>query len=265
MNFDSVTLEFLQQKFIIGVLFFVRISAMISTAPILNNRGIPNQIKVFLAIFLAVFMTTTFADSQPPIAFHIYALVPIVLKELLVGVLISYCMNLLFNAVRFAGGIADVDIGFQTSLVFNVDAGAPTLLGDFKYIILTMVFLILNGHHFLIESIYASIKLIPLTKFAIGEATIELLVMLVTSMFIIGIKIAAPVLIALFLTNLSLALLSRVAPQLNIFVLSFQFKIVVGLTVLFVVSPIIVYVTKNALSVFERDTMKVLESIRLAM
>lgn len=264
MMADALTLEMLQQKFIIGLLFFARVTALMATGPFFSNTAVPMMVRLALSGLLALLMTTAFGEQQPSITFEPYALVPLIFKEALVGVLIGFCSNMLFYAVRFAGGIVDFDMGFQTSLLFNIDAGAPTLIGEIQSLAAMMIFLLLNGHHFLIEAIFASVRAVPLDTFVLTQVTMTSLIKLVTVMFIIGVKIAAPVLISLFIANLALALLARVAPQINIFVLSFQVKIIVGLLVLFFSVPLFVVLVKSSLALVERQTMEVLLTIQAA-
>lgn len=262
MTFDALTLEFLQEKFIIGILFFARVTALLVSAPFFNNTAIPPVVKALLAIFLSMLMTTAFTDAQPPVDLELFNMVVLIFKEALVGLMIGFSSNLVFQAVRLAGGIIDFDMGYQTSLIFNLGVDAPTLVGELKSVVTLMLFLILNGHHFLLESIYASVGIVPLTAFSMSDSTADMMVRLITSMFIVGVKIAAPILVALFVTNLALALLSRVAPQVNIFVLSFQFKILVGLLILFISVPLLVIIIKNALTMFERDIMDLILTLQ---
>lgn len=262
MQIEDLTIELFQQRFVIGLLFFVRVTALLATGPFFNNTAIPSRIKVALAGVIALLLTTAFGGQQPPITLEAFAVVPLVFKEAFIGVLLGFSSNMLFYAVRLAGGLADFDMGFQTSLLFNVDAGAPTLVGELQSLATMMIFLILNGHHFLLEALVASVKAVPLTTFVLSQVTINALVELVTVMFVLGVKIAAPVLVSLFIANLSLALLARAAPQINIFVLSFQVKIIVGLLVLFLSVPLFVIVVKGALGVVETQLMEIIQGIQ---
>jgi flagellar biosynthetic protein FliR len=93
------------------------------------------------------------------------------------------------------------------------------------------------------------------------ESTIKMLTTLAATVLIIGIKMSAPVLIALFLTNLGLVLLARVAPQTNVFALSFQLKVVIGLVVLAFSMPLFVMLAKNSLIMMESETMKLVMTL----
>ncbi len=261
---DGLTMEMLTERFLVGVLFFVRVTGMMMVAPFFGNPAILTQIKVILAVIIAIVMTAAFGEGQAPLILEPMFLLVLVFKEAFVGIVIGYSSNLLFQAVRFAGGLADFDMGYQTSALFNLNLNAPTLVGEIQWLAALMLFLVLNGHHFLIEAVYASVEAVPVGHFAFSGPTIELLIRLVTQMFLIGTKIAAPVIIALFITNLALALLARVAPQINIFVLSFQFKIIIGLLTLMITTPVFIYVMKNALELFEGYILEVILSLQAA-
>ena len=145
--------------------------------------------------------------------------------------------------------------------MFDQTAGAPTLVGEFYSLATLMIFLFLNGHHYLIESLFLSMKLIPLTTFEMTETTLTLLFKIIISFMILGLKIAAPVMITLFNTNLALTLLSKVSPQMNIFMLSFQVKVAVGILILFFSFPVIGFVSKQALELMQSEITRFLMSV----
>lgn len=260
MLYDN-DLYLLTGKFIIGILIFVRVLAFAVAAPFFKNAAIPSQVKVFLSLLIAVSITNEFWMEQPVIEFHLWYLALLVLKEFMVGIVIGFAANLVFYAATFAGGIVDIDMGYQASLLFDINSNTPTLVGTLKEMMVLMIFLYINGHHQIIEAVYASLRIVPITTFAITESTVALLVKFSTNVLIIGIKLAAPVIVALFCTNLALALLARVAPQTNIFILSFQLKVAVGLIMLAISIPLIVYVSKWALGSMQETTFELLMSI----
>ncbi|MFW6276313.1 MAG: flagellar biosynthetic protein FliR [Bacteroidota bacterium] len=244
---NSAEISLLCGKFLIGAMIFIRILAMMAIAPIFKNPAIITQHKIFLAVILAVGVTSVYWTEQPTLEVHLWYLALLVLKEFMVGFALGFAANMIFYAARFAGGIIDFDMGYQASQMFDPTIGAPTLVGEIKDLATLMLFIAIDGHHYLIQGIYLSMKAVPITTFAVTGSTVEMLISFVTSVFIIAIKMAAPVLVALFATNLALALLARVAPQTNIFILSFQLKVIVGLIVLFLSVPLFVLVTKTAL------------------
>jgi len=258
---DSATLSLFMGKFIIALLFFIRISSFLFVAPIFSNSGVIPHLKIIIAIFLTLFITTSFWNDQPQIDFHLWNIVLLAFKELMVGFAIGFSAQLVFYAARFAGGLIDFDMGYHTSLLFDQNASSPSLIGQVYDLVVLMVFLLINGHHFLIETLFTSFKIVPISVATPTEATISIVVKYATSIFIVAIKIAAPAIIALFVTNLALALLSRIAPQTNIFILSFQVKVVVGLVILLVSVPFVVYFIKYSLQDFQDITMRWLLSL----
>ncbi len=233
---------------------------MLVAAPFFKTTTLIPQAKIFLAIILSVWITASYWQQQPEIEFHLWYMVALVFKEFLVGVAMGFAANTVFFAARFAGGLIDFNMGYQTAMMFN-QAATPTLVGEVKEFATIMLFLFLNGHHYLIEGVYASIQAVPLTTMAFTGSTVELLIKMATTVLILGVKIASPILVALFLTNLSLALLARVAPQTNIFILSFQLKVFVGLIVLIAAVPLFIYVIKIALGTVQSEMYQMILSL----
>jgi len=260
---DDATINILTGKFIVGILLFIRILGMFASAPFFRQTAIPNKLKVMLAVILATMFTSAFWDEQTVIDFHLWYLVLLVFKEFLIGAAIGFVANTVFWAARFAGGIIDFEMGYQTGIMFSME-DTPTLVGEIKDLVTLMIFLFINGHHFLIESLFASVRAVPVTYFEITESSVTMLIRVATSVLIIGIKIAAPVLVSLFLANLGLVLMARVAPQTNIFVLSFQLKIVIGILVLMASVPLFVMVTKYSLQSVETELMKFIMTLNPA-
>lgn len=258
---DSTTIYVLLGKFIIALLIFFRVSGFLFFAPVFENSGIPVHWKIMFGFLLTLILTTAFWTEQPQIDFHPWALVFLSLKELLIGIALGFSAQLVFYAVRFAGGIIDFDMGYHTSVLFDPQQTSPTLVGQIKELAVLMLFFIINGHHFLIESLMVSMRAVPLTTMAVTESSLRVLTTFATTLFIIAVKISAPVLLALFIVNLALALLARIAPQTNIFILSFQLKVAVGLIVLFVGVPLFVYVAKYSLESFQDFTLQLIMTL----
>ncbi len=253
---DAYSLEFFTGKLIIGALLFIRVLGLLVAAPAFKSSAIPMQMKTALSVIVALALTSAFGEEQPPIDFHLWNAVLLALKEFMVGVSIGFAANAVFWGARMAGGLIDFDMGYQTSMIFNVEEHSPTMVGELKYMATLMIFFIINGHHYIFESLWASVRAVPITTFEVTESTYELLIRFATTVFIIAIKMSAPVLIALFLTNLALALLARVAPQTNIFILSFQMKIIVGILTLLAASPLVILVAKHFLLNMETELMR---------
>lgn len=258
---DSLSLFYLEGKFVIGLLILIRVSGLFVAGPFFRNSSIIPQVRIFLAIFVSIMITAAFWQEQPTIGFNVFNLVMLSMKEFMVGLLLGFVSNVPFVAARFAGGVIDMEMGYQTGALFDREASTPTLVGEFNELIILMLFLIMNGHHYLVEGIYYSMKVLPLDTMIFTQTTFDLLSKMAVSIFILAVKLASPLLIALFLTNLGLALLARVAPQTNVFVLSFQMKVMVGLIMLTVSLPAFIMISKAALTTVQGDFLDILISL----
>jgi flagellar biosynthetic protein FliR len=263
--FDSNFLALTQDKIIIGMLVLTRVSGLFVTGLFFGHLSVPVAVKALIILILTMTMAPMFFENAPHIQFETINMFFLVFKEFLVGALLGFASNIVYWATRFGGGIVDMDMGYQASLMFDSTAGSPTLVGEFYAMATLMIFLYLNGHHFLLEALFLSMKAVPLTKFAMTESTLTLLFQTIIAFMILGLKIAAPVMITLFNVNLALTLLSKVAPQMNIFMLSFQVKIATGIIVLFVCVPVIGLVSKQALELMQTEITTFLMTLNPAL
>jgi len=251
--FNTSFFTSIQDVIIVGMLILIRISGLFITGLFFGHASIPFTVKAAITLILTMTMIPMFFETAPTIQFEILNMFFLLFKEFLVGALLGFASNIVYWAARFGGGIIDMDMGYQASLMFDSTSGAPTLIGEFYSMATLMIFLFMNGHHFLIESLFMSMKIVPLTTFAMTEATLSLLYKTITAFMMLGLKIAAPVMITLFNVNLSLTLLAKVAPQMNIFMMSFQVKIAAGILVLLFSVPMINIVAKQALRIMETE------------
>ncbi|MBM2814368.1 MAG: flagellar biosynthetic protein FliR [Ignavibacteria bacterium] len=258
---QSDTLILLEGKFVIGLLFFIRIFGLFAAAPFFGNPKIIPHVKIYLAFFLAVMLTSSFWKEQPAIDFHLWNLIGLAFKEFLTGLALGFSAHVVFWAANLAGGLIDFDMGYQAATMFDPQNANPSLVGEFKNLVVLMIFLIIDGHHYLIQGLFASVRAVPITTFELTTSSVRLFTNMAASVMIIGLKMAAPVIVSLFLTNLGLTLLARVAPQTNIFSLSFQAKIAVGLLVLLATMPLFIFVAKYSLASMENEIMKLLLSL----
>ena len=136
---DSSSMDILTGKLIIGTLLFIRIMGFVAASPFFRSRSIPNQVKVFLGVLLAFSITTAFWTEQPQIEFHLWYMILLVIKEFFLGVAIGWVANAVFWGARTAGAFVDFDLGFHTAMLFNVDADTPTIVGEFKEMIVKKI------------------------------------------------------------------------------------------------------------------------------
>ncbi|USG67940.1 flagellar type III secretion system protein FliR [Brevibacillus ruminantium] len=230
------------------LLVFVRLTAFFVSAPFFSVRGVPNQFKIGLALFLAV-ITFGSVTVQGPIPMDLTFILHVI-KEALVGLILGYICEMIYVAVQVAGGMMDMQMGLAMANVIDPRTGAYVpLTGHFKNILAMLYFLSINGHHMLIKGIVTSYHAIPLDRMwaAFGsEEVMWMAVKVFREMFLSAFLIATPIAVSLFLVDLSLGIIAKSVPQFNIFVVGLPIKLLASFSMLIVVMPAFI-LTLNSL------------------
>ncbi|MEW6723388.1 MAG: flagellar biosynthetic protein FliR [Bacillota bacterium] len=229
-------------------LVFLRIAGVFVGAPVIGSRYLAPQAKVALALAVALLVLP--AASEPPggLPASLLPYLLIGLKEIAVGLVIGWAAHLVFSAVQVAGQMLDMEMGFGMVNVIDPQFGIQLpLIGNFQYILAIMIFLATNGHHFLLAALVDSARSLPVGAALLGNLP-GAMVAMVAAMFVNAIKLAAPVLGTLFLTNVCLGLLARAVPQLNVFVIGLPLKLAVGAAALVVAMPLYVIMVGHLFS-----------------
>ena len=165
----------------------------------------------------------------------------------------------------FAGYIIATDMGLSMASIINPEMNEQvSVIGQLMNVIAILIFLLIDGHLFLIESLKASFDVIPLASLhdVFTQGFVSTAAHLTGAVFVIAVKIAAPVMAALFLSTIVLGILSRVVPQMQVFVFSMGLKVGVGLLMLAGTVPMYVFMIKKILEQFEGHTYTLLQSMR---
>ncbi len=260
MEIFNTLLELYLEKWILVLLVFVRITGVFIISPIFRLQSVPFILKVFFALVLSVMIVSTL-NIKAKIDFELWSLVFLINKELFIGMILGFAINLVFWGVRFGGGIVDYEMGFFAASLLSFSETTPTIFGEFLEWTTLMLFFIINGHHQIFEALFYSYAKIPIGMGNLTNFTIVEMTKFMSIITIIALKISAPIFVSTFLINLSLAMLSRMAPQTNIFVISFQVKILVALLVFFFSISFFVFSSKQFLEMFQNQTLNLLLSI----
>ncbi len=236
-----------------------RISGIFISSPFFNSRNIPNYIKAGFCFILSLVLAPILLQNAAPIPSSLYRYATIILSELLLGIILGFVVSLIFSAMQMAGQLIDMQIGFGIVNVFDPQSGQQIpLIGNFKYILALLVFITINGHHVLIDTLFYSFKVIPIMQVVIPYQITAFIIDLVGEMIIIALKISLPVLIAIIITDVALGILARTMPQMNIFVVGIPAKIFIGLFVLTLALPIFIYALGVWFNAMFQDVYRVL-------
>lgn len=212
-------------------LVLFRLSGLALTAPLFSSSVIPVRVRAALTMTVTA-MIFPVVSRQAPTDISFSMMVVGTVAELMIGTTIGLALALLLMGAQVAGKI----VGQQAALVLGqvVDPTQniqSTVLGQLYTIVLTILFLLVGGHRAMMAALLDTFEVIPLLSFRLDESYVVLLVEMLTAAFILGIRVAGPVLIALFLTAIALGFVSRTMPQFNILSVGFTMRILLSLAV----------------------------------
>lgn len=240
------------KDFIILFLIFLRISSALIASPVYGNRAIPVVVKLFLALLVSylVFLTIdrTALYNQP----SGWMLFVLSVKEVITGLIIGFLLQIVFWGVSYAGTLIGFDLGLNMAEVFNPhDEVNSNVVGEFLYYGAIMIFLLINGHHYIISSLKYSYSVISIGELKMSTDLNNLIIKYTASMFVIAVKIASPIIVSFFLIHIAEGIIARLIPQMSVFFVTQPLKIGVGLILLGVITPMYVYIIKNLLTQYE--------------
>jgi flagellar biosynthesis protein FliR len=236
-------MQYFVYHFQIFLLIMIRMNSMMIVAPFFSSGVIPFRTRTIISFLITIVIFPLIAKHGYTIPGDVGAYLLLILKEVFIGLFIGFLVSLIFTAFQLAGEYYSVLVGFGISEVFDPLAQVSIpLIGQVKNLIGLLVFLAINGHHFLIKAIYRSYELAPVVSFGKGASAglLKYMVYPMSGMFVVALKIALPVLATVLLIEVSMGILAKAAPQMNILMLGFPIKIAVAFGILILISPLIV-------------------------
>ena len=229
------------------LLIILRASGMFMMAPVFSDRTLPLLIKVGLIVALSIVLVPVVGGPLPFEINSFWQLVALGAKEIFLGLLIGLLFRLILHGAKTAGSIIGYQIGFAIVNTPDVEEGGQvSIMGRFWSLAATVIFLSINGHHLMISAFAESYEVIPPGLVAVAAPVGVLMIKYTAYVFVIALKIAAPVMITLFLTDVALGTIAKTMPTMNVFFVGFPIKIGLGLTVIGISLPAFAYVLQKA-------------------
>jgi len=217
------------QDIIIGLLLFLRISMLVILLPVIGNRLVPPPVKIGISVLLTFLMYPVVHDTIPAIDPNPLMLGILAGKEILIAGMLALIAHLAFGAVQFAGQVISYQMGLAIANVFDPSSSAQiAVIGQFAVSVAMLVWLASGADQVLLRALSDSFYLIPIG----GEWSFqgwEALNSATSAMFIIALRLTAPILLLLLFLYISLGLLARAVPQIQVFFVSFPLTVALGL------------------------------------
>lgn len=235
------------------LLIFARISSLLVVAPLFGSRNIPLSFKMGLSLLISFILLPVVKPNiiVPP---NFITFISLVAKEVFVGLILGFASILIFAIVQFAGHLIDMHMGFAIMNVIDPQAQAQvTVIGQFMYLIFFLLFLIVNGHHLILKALFESFDIVPLSGAIYNAPLTQNFIIMTGRIFTTGLKIALPTIGLLFLAELSMGIIARTVPQINIFLVGFPLRIALGLFMVGASLPLFLYVGKPLILQMYKD------------
>lgn len=253
-------MNFTEYQILLFFLLLVRFSSMIASAPVFGIRGLPLIMKIGFSGILALLVFPLADRFAPDLQLTVVNALILVAGEVLTGITIGFVIKFLFSGIEFAGQYIGVDMGLSMAQEFDpMFQQQISVVARMKNILALLIFVIIDGHHFLIEAVTQSFSLLPIGTWSMSSLAITKIMKISASVFIIGIKLAAPAIVTLFLTSVAMGLTARAVPQMNIFFVGFPLRISAGFVAMIMAFPLFFYLFKRLLISFETDIFYLLK------
>lgn len=242
------------------ILAFVRITSMVAVAPILGSQSVPVQVKVFFSLLLAFLLVPMLKSDQRLEALTLPGMTPLVLKEVTVGIFLGLIAKFLFEGFQFAGWLISTQMGLGMAQLVDPASGQPsTPISNIYGMVAIVIFLILNGHHFLLTALYRSFDVLSVgdLRFLKPAAGRQMMTMF-NDLFVVGIKLAAPSMATLFLIEVCMGIMARMVPQMNIFFIGLPIRLSVGLFIIIASLPVFYVFLSSLMGVWKRDITRII-------
>ncbi len=232
------------------MLFFLivmRMAGFVFLNPILGRRNIPSQVKVGLSMLMAVLVYTTAVsqgmaneiETGSAVVFGVLAV-----KELLIGYFLGFVMQLFDMVMTFAGTVIDFQLGISMAMVYDAQNGGQVALsGNILQMFYLLLFFTADGHLALLKILALSGEIVPYGEVALTSGAAWLMLDIFVECVVLAVRMAFPMIAFEFLVQVVVGVLTKINPQVNLFVLSIQLRLTVGLILMmFLIGPIGDYV-----------------------
>lgn len=244
------------------LLILVRVTSFVYIAPFFGMSNVPRRVKVGFSIFLA-YLIFHAVDHNEVVYDTLLGYAIIVMKEVLTGFLIGWGAQICTTVTSFAGSIADMEVGLSmVSLMDPTTREQATFTGVFYQYLFTLFLIITGMYQYLLQALVDTFTLIPINGAVFKtDALLESVIMFLGDYIAIGFRIILPVFCTMILLNCVLGILAKVSPQLNMFAVGMQLKVLVGLGILFLTIRILPLAADHVFTQMKRMIVSFVEGM----
>jgi flagellar biosynthetic protein FliR len=241
-------------------IIFIRVSGILFMMPFFGSENVPQLVKIGLALVITFVILPTLELGGIVLPNDLVSYVVMLAKELLVGIMLGYVSSIIFHGIQFAGDLVGFQMGLRIGNIIDpLSEEQVSIIGSLQNMLAVLIYLSMFWDHFLFQAMAASFHVIPVAGVVFKGQIAGELIRMSGEVFVISLKMGAPLLAALFLADVAMGFISRTAPQINIFIIGFPVKIAMGILLLGISLPFFSYVFSKLVAVMENDIMIVLK------
>jgi len=212
------------------LLIFIRVGVILFLLPFFNSRKIQVMSKVGMSLIITILLYPVIDVRTTAMPATTLGIAQLIAGELIIGMILGLMVQVFFEGVKIMGEMVGFQTGLSVANIIDPQSGTQIpVFSNMAYLLATILFLLLNGHHILLNALRGSFEIIQVGSLSLNPLFMPKMISHVGQMFIIGIKIGAPAIAALLFTKIVFGLITKFIPQMNIMIVAFPAQIAIGL------------------------------------
>lgn len=231
--------EFTQAQVILFALILMRMLAFVISSAFLGAQNISTQVKLLFSMTFASLLFPLVSVQNVELLSVSNELIQLTLREILIGITIGFLTRMFFFVVSMVGDFTSISMGLNSAQLFNPMIGSMGgAMEQFYSIVGILIFLGIDGHHLFLTAIAQSYQLVPVASMKLNLQPFAEMALFGQELLILTVKLCAPILVAMLLSNIAMGILGRTVPQINVMVTSQPVNMMIGIAVLIVCLPL---------------------------
>jgi flagellar biosynthesis protein FliR len=249
-----MSLPFLSAEHLeVFILVLLRVSAIVVTIPVISDASVPVRVKAALSILITLIIFPLVLPKIPRTAnYPVLILMYRMAGEVIIGLIIGYIARLILAGIQMAGDMIGFQMGLSIANIIDpMTSEQVSIITELQYLIALLVFLAVDAHHIFFSAISQSYTILNPLAFHFSGPLIQTIFSYSKEMFVIAVKLAAPLMAVMLFTNVGLGIVARTVPQINIFIVGMPLQIAIGLVFLGLTAPMFIKLTHGFFNNFE--------------
>jgi flagellar biosynthetic protein FliR len=249
---------------LVFALILLRMTAFVFSAAVLSSPSFPIPAKILFSVVFTMLLFKSIATNKiiSQISEQQDQILILAFMEVIIGLCLGFLTRIYFFAISMAGELISVSMGLGQAQMFNPMMGnMGNAIEQFLVFLATLLYFAINGHHNLIYGLTESFHTVEIARLTISTEGFASVVYLAQKFFVIGIQIAAPVMISMIIVQVGVGLLSRAVPQINVITTTASITIALGFIVLFISLPLIIFQLTGIIDLTNTDFFNFIKQI----